>query len=261
MKNIFTTLITALLIVPFACNPKEEIAPENLCALASATSASFTIKEATYTQIIEPQLADFLMDTDSVYFSSVYFEALQQDADSFIWQIGTEPESRYGKQVNIVFPDILRGTNFTIRLIVKRKPNTRCFPNDDGVDTVTRRFYFMRFNEPLSWEGTYFGSDDDKPDSIYTVVLGHNYDEAEEENIIKVFGVPRGCKDSINEWNGGFVGYKNLNFFRNGLGCNQKIIHGIYKQENVFDIKIGAIEVINGKIINREKTFTGIKIN
>jgi hypothetical protein len=44
MKNTFLKLITALLIIPFACNPKEEIAPENPCGKYVIPSADF-VKE------------------------------------------------------------------------------------------------------------------------------------------------------------------------------------------------------------------------
>jgi hypothetical protein len=232
---------------------------------AKPTSAAFTIKEATYTQIIEPRLADFLIDTDSVYFRSLYLEATQADADSFIWQIGTEPEPRYGKQVNVVFPDNLRGTNFNVRLIVKRKPNTRCFPTDDGIDTVIRSFYFVRFNEPLSWEGTYYGSDDDKPDSIYTIVLGHSYDAAEQEDKLTVFGVPRGCQDTINrllgDFGGGFVGYKNVLFVLSGTDCNGKIVRGVFNNGNNYTIRQEYRTFIDGAFTTKNRIFTGIKIN
>ncbi|MFN9111923.1 MAG: hypothetical protein ACK5XN_17810 [Bacteroidota bacterium] len=233
----------------------------NPCIDAQATNAAFTIKEATYTQIIDPSLVDDLIDTDSCYMNSVFFEATQQDADSFIWQVGSEIEPRYGKRINVQFPDNLRGTNFNVRLIVKRKPNTRCFPNDNGIDTVMRRFYFLRFNEPLSWEGTYYGSDDDKPDSMYTIVLGHSYDAAEQEDIIKVFGVPRGCTDTINEWIGGHVAFKNVWFQRNGLGCQQKIVRGISRNGKTYSILQELITVVDGRIINTRREFKGIKFN
>ncbi|MCU0442186.1 MAG: hypothetical protein MUE96_07285, partial [Bacteroidia bacterium] len=234
----------------------------NPCIDAKPTSAAFTIKEATVQQINSPNLTDFLMDTDSCYMSSIFFEATQADADSFIWQIGTEPQPRYGKQVNVVFPDNLRGTNFNVRLIVKRKPNTRCFPTDDGIDTLTRRFYFVRYNEPLSWEGSYYGSDDDKPDSMYTIVLGHSYDVAEEEDIIKVVGIPRGCRDTINEWIPGVVTtYKNIGFERVGIDCSAKIVLGVYNEGNKYRIIQGYRTFTNGVLTKKNRIFTGIKIN
>jgi|GEM_PF-5085060 hypothetical protein len=252
-------LIIGLILLLVSC--EKDTAPSNPCDTQQETSAAFTIKEATIQQINTPNLKDFLMDTDSCYMNSVFFEALQHDADSFIWQIGTEPEPRYGKQVNVVFPDVLRGTTFTIRLIVKRKPNTRCFPNDDGIDTVTRSFYFLRFNEPLSWEGTYYGSDDNKPDSMYTIVLGHSYNDIKKEDIIKVFGVPRGCTDTVSEWIGGHVAFKNVWFQRDGLGCDQKIIRGILKNGDTYTILYGIITVVDGRIINTTIRFKGTKIN
>ncbi len=234
----------------------------NPCLDAAATSANFTIKEATIQHITSPNLTDFLMDTDSCYMNSVFFEATQQDADSFIWKIGNEVEPRYGKQVNVTFPNNLRGTTFNVRLIVKRKPNTQCFPNDDGIDTVTRKFYFVRFNEKLSWEGTYYGSDADKPDSLYTIVLGHSYNEVQNRDLLKIFGMPRGCQDTVNQQIiASIITYKNVTFNRQGAGCEQKIVGGIQKSGSDYTIKQLQVTVENGIIINKEKLFTGIKIN
>ena len=233
----------------------------NPCIDAKATSAAFTIKEATYIDIIEPRLADFLMDTDSCYMSSVYFEAVQQDADSFIWQVGSEIAPRYGKQINVTFPDNLRGNTFNVRLVVKRKPNTQCFPNDDGIDTVMRKFYFVRFNEPLGWEGTYYGSDDDKPDSLYTIVLGHSYNEAQKRDFIKVFGLPRGCKDTVNErFSLPNINYKNIWFERGGLDCDAKVVLGVFKNGETFTIRQNYRTMNSGNFIKKNRTFTGIKV-
>jgi hypothetical protein len=251
--------ITCILALA-AC--EKDIAPSNPCDTQQETSAAFTIKEATIQQINSPTRKDFLMDTDSVYFSSVFFEATQQDADSFIWQVGSEIEPRYGKQVNVVFPDNLRGTTFNVRLIVKRKPNTRCFPNDDGIDTVIRRFYFVRFNEPLSWEGTYYGSDDDKPDSMYTIVLGHSYDVPEKEDIIKAFGIPRGCTDTIQEWiSARTITYKNVSFNRVGMDCEGKAVRGLFNNGNQIKIKYELRFLDNNVYRSIERSFNGFKIN
>jgi hypothetical protein len=271
MKKIFAIFIWA---TAFACTALQSCSdcndprnPDcdnyNPCIDGKPTSASFTIKEARYVDIIEPALKDFLMDTDSCYMSSIFFEAVQQEADSFIWQVGSEIEPRYGKRINVVFPDNLRGTNFNVRLIVKRnKPNTRCFPNDDGIDTVTRTFYFVRYNEPLSWEGTYYGSDADKPDSMYTIVLGHRYDATEEEDILKVFGVPRGCTDTVNEWiSANLITYRNIGFRRGGVDCSGKVIKGIYKRENKYIINQEYLSFLNGVFVAKDRVFTGVKIN
>jgi hypothetical protein len=269
MKKIIYLVVLFLTLLSFhSCkddcqNPRDpDCENYNPCTDAKQTSAAFTIKEARYTEIIEPRLADFLMDTDSCYARSIYFEALQLDADSYIWQIGSEIQPRYGKQVNVVFPDNLRGTTFTIQLIVKRKPNTSCFPNDDGIDTLTRKFYYVKFNEPLSWEGTYVGSDDDKPDSMYTIVLGHSYDVAEQEDILKVFGIPRGCKDTINEYfSSRLITYRNSRFDRGGLDCDSKTVRGIFRNGNTYLIRQEYPTFINGVFTIKNRVFTGNKIN
>ena len=233
----------------------------NPCIDAKATSATFTIREATYFHLIEPTFNDFLMDTDSSYYNSIYFEAVQQDADSFIWQVGSEVEPRYGKQINVTFPDNLRGTTFNVRLIVKRKPNTQCFPSDDGIDTAMRKFYFVRFNEPLSWEGTYYGSDDDKPDSMYTIDLRHHYDEIAQRDKVKIFGIPRGCTDTIED-KGGFITFRNLYFQRGGVDCTAKTIRNIKKYENGYRINYDVYSLPSGSsVIRVQRVFNGIKIN
>ncbi len=234
----------------------------NPCIDEQPTSAAFTIKEATYIDMVHYANTDFLIDTDTCYNNSIYFESIIQDADSFIWQVGSEIEPRYGKQINVVFPDNLRGRNFSVRLIVKRKPNTNCYPNDDGVDTVTRRFYFMKLNETLSWEGTYYGSDDDKPDSMYTIVLGHNYNEAFELNFIKVFGVPRGCKDTVNEqFSSPVIHYTNVAFERGGTDCDGKVVLGVFKNGGTYTIRQNYRTFNSGNFIKKNRTFTGVKIN
>lgn len=234
----------------------------NPCVGVAATNAAFTIKEAIYAEIINPELSNWLIDTDSCFKGSIFFEAIQQDADSFIWQIGNEIEPRYGKQINVQFPDNLRGSSFNVRLIVKQKPNNSCFPNDDGIDTVTRRFYLIRFNEPLSWEGTYYGSDDDKPDSMYTIVLGHTYNKAEEEDLLKVYGIPRGCKDTINERiSSSSSTYRNVWFKRGGVDCDAKVIRGIHKNGNTYVILQEYVTFVNGVFTRTNRVFTGKKLN
>jgi hypothetical protein len=164
--------------------------------------------------------------------------------------------------VNVVFPDVLRGTTFTIRLIVKRKHNNRSFHNDDGIDTVTRRLYFVRYNEPLSWEGTYYGSDDDKPDSMYTILLGHSYNEVQKQDFIKVFGIPRGCKDTVNErFSLPIINYTNVAFDRNGIDCDAKVVLGVFKNGNQYHVRHQFKYLNNNGLIRIYRTFTGIKIN
>lgn len=143
MKNTFLKLITALLIIPFACNPKEEIAPENPCEGQEEVKADFVMEE--YSD--DTRLDNFwkYYDTDTSIMNSVRFTALDSTAQSYTWNIGTEAEPRFGRSLTIDF-----GANRTpkrIRLIVQKKPNKLCFPFDDGTDTLERMLYFVDRND------------------------------------------------------------------------------------------------------------------
>ena len=270
MKILYKPLLfatTLFLLLTIACckddctDPRNPDCPNYVdCAkLYPPTSASFTIKEAT----AFVGLPDYLfIDTDTCYRSIVDFEAIDTEADSFIWQIGTEPEPRYGRKVRITFPDNMRGSTFTIRLIIKAKPNAICNPNDDGIDTVIRQFYFMKTGEDLSWEGTYYGSDEDKPDSLYTIVLGHNYDIATDKNSFLLFGIPRGCTDTlVIKLNNLFFSYKNAEIGIPGSNCSYKIIHCIKNNNNnTYTLTFGVRKWVGNTSIDSKRLFTGIKI-
>ncbi len=143
MKNTFLKLITALLIIPFACNPKEEIAPINPCDGQKEIKATFVMEE--YSD--DTRLDNFwkYYDTDTSIMNSVRFTALDSTAQSYTWNIGTETEPRYGKSFTIDFS--ASRTPKRIRLIVQKKPNKLCFPFDDGLDTIERMLYFVDRND------------------------------------------------------------------------------------------------------------------
>lgn len=270
MKILYKPLLlatTLFLLLTIACckddcdDPRNPDCPNYIdCAkYYPLTTASFTIKEGT---AVSDLPASLFIDTDTCYIHVIDFEAKQAEADSFIWQIGTEPEPRYGKKVRITFPVTLRGSTFTIRLIIKAKPHTICNPNDDGIDTVIRQFYFMKRNEKLSWEGTYYGSDNDKPDSLYTIVLGHSYKELEKNDYVLVYGIPRGCIDTLNIRGGidNVSTYKKPYFISDDMNCKHKSLVEFNVANNSYFITYWFRTFINQKSVTIERTFTGKKI-
>jgi hypothetical protein len=98
---------------------------------------------------------------------------------------------------------------------------------------------------------------------MYTIVLGHSYDEAWDRDMIKVFGIPRGCQDTFNQRiNGSTINYKNVSFDRGvGIDCSAKIVLGVYNEGNKYKIKQGYRTFVNGVFTKKDRTFTGIKIN
>jgi hypothetical protein len=61
--------------------------------------------------------------------------------DSLEWHIGRDVIYNQARVFRNSFPDNI---DIPITLIVKRKPNLICFPNDDGIDTLTKYYKFLK---------------------------------------------------------------------------------------------------------------------
>ncbi|MCU0442861.1 MAG: hypothetical protein MUE96_10720 [Bacteroidia bacterium] len=243
----------------------------NPCIDAKLTSAAFTIKEKVDVDT-HPLFSDWLMDTDTTYNKLVVLEASSNDASSYLWIVeGKQKMSDIANSnkvtINLEEDRNSRGNWFTITLIVKRNPNTICLPNDDGVDTVTRRLYFMKYSDTFSWEGTYYGSDNDMPNSPFTVFISHDYDESSFwKDYIKIHGLPRGCNDTAYEGlHYESLTYKNIDLNgtgsdSNGINCKDRTISGIYKQGSLYTIRQLYSWRVNGIYYEKTRVFTGIKI-
>lgn len=242
----------------------------NPCIDEKAVNADFTILEYCYFDETNPINAGWNQDSDSIYQGDIWLEANYPNADSYTWHVERYPEPLNGKKIRVGYNEGWRGKNITIKLIVKAKPNKTCFPMDDGIDTVTRSFYYLQHNEQLKWEGTYFGSDDDKPDSNYTIVLDYSFNSSTQKNTIKVFGLPRGCRDTayeVRSYPSKNFSYKNLSIdimqnYPSGIGinCGRKIVDGIYQNGNSYTIRQQYRWRVNGILQIKERIFKGIKI-
>ncbi len=104
------------------------------CYGVSETNADFKMEVAIYGRGASPEWfeLDQLFDGGR----TVRFTP-KHDLDSVVWLIGTE---RLTNNV-IVRSNFPRDRTITVTLIGKRKPNNRCFPLDDGIDTFSRSFY------------------------------------------------------------------------------------------------------------------------
>jgi hypothetical protein len=104
--------------------------------------------------------------------SYVNFEAIDQNAISYEWTIGADPRKRTGRKVTVFFNDesVADESPITIKLKLKRNPDTKCFPDDKGIDSVTHRIYFLKSNQ---WPviGKYSGSDDSNVFEKYIIEI------------------------------------------------------------------------------------------
>jgi hypothetical protein len=166
MKNI--KLLVSILVLVFVLNSCGKESVENPCECGQKPiTAAFTITEKYYfpqgntLDLFEPY------DTDTVFASNIVFTALEEDAE-YTWQIGTETlhtniVERSGFPANQPIP---------ITLIVKKEPDIECFPNDDGIDTLTRYLYRGDYTtSDLFIEGKFQGYLEGSPLDTFTVTI------------------------------------------------------------------------------------------
>jgi hypothetical protein len=134
MKTSFYTLL--LIISLFACRKKEpqpELSTFNKgCDCAKEVSAEFLMEE----MLSQGQSWDHYTDTDTLFMKrNVRFTAIDSTAD-YTWYIGAEKLN--DRSFTRYFDQNLAGQTLPMTLVVKKKPNLICFPNDDGYDSVVR---------------------------------------------------------------------------------------------------------------------------
>lgn len=98
-------------------------------------------------------------DTDTIMRAAAFFKAIGE-FEEYEWHLGSE----IIKEKSFVRYNLPRGVHIPITLIVRKKPETACFPNDDGIDTITRSFYSMAEGGFKCWEkelfsGNFLGSE------------------------------------------------------------------------------------------------------
>ena len=88
---------------------------------------------------------------------------------AYQWQVGGDPRTFTQRQFGLYFSEVANGT-YAVRLIATRPPNTRCFPKDTGVDTLTRVLTLMgRTQHRAALHGTFLGSTTDAPRDTFSV--------------------------------------------------------------------------------------------
>lgn len=142
------------------CHDKSNPDCENYdpCYGKSRTSADFTISEV---------VSGFPNETGEVWHNSYVQFTSKQDFDSYQWVIGTNKDTFYTKTCGL--RDFPEGQTIQVRLIGKRTPNTKCFPDDDGIDTVYKSFKVTAGDSLLPILGEYEGYYDGYPNNKVTV--------------------------------------------------------------------------------------------
>lgn len=126
------------------------------CDCAKEVSADFLMEEAFGYQFMSDTNHFFKTNTDTSFAAkNVIFTALEKNAE-YTWYIGSEILT--GEQVARYFDLSHQFTNIPITLVVRKKPNFICLPNDDGYDSIVKNIYFKSKDYDIDTtllEGTY----------------------------------------------------------------------------------------------------------
>jgi hypothetical protein len=206
-------------ILAFLLSCCEEEPEPDPCASLEPVTARFVIGERIMNWGYEE--IDTLVISDTVLtWSYVQFRA-PAGYDSYEWQVGTEEEGMktYSGdsvvQIQIVHP----WEALPVSLIVRDEPNTACFPQDDGIDTLTRILTVIDRDKSPAF-GRYQGYLESNPTDTFTVSFNIKFNQGERE--IDLLNMDPGCYPTTNSIDYA-IGYRSMHFASSGYlqdGCN-----------------------------------------
>jgi hypothetical protein len=229
--------------------------PEDPCKGKNAVSADFKIYEVQ--QLALPEDYDPL-DADTVSTDFVLFEAIEEDA-TYEWTLGAETITTK----SFVRSDFPRGQNFEVSLKVTKTPDKSCFPNDDGEDFKTRKFYTtVNYGCDTRVEGTFEGFNKDEPTKKRTIIIDPCFPNPFLQNdyVLRINNLVEEC-DAI-DFNLVIAGYRHIYFGGNGqVGCLNPMGEAKLSITNLdsikIDYKVRKTQSDPNTLI--DKTFIGIR--
>lgn len=202
--GIIATVFLALLLVVFGCKKIEQ--PD----MSTVTDPCDCVKEVSADFVMEEKNSfwtDYLTETDSIFKNkNVRFRALE-DSATYTWYIGQEVLT--SKQVDRYFDEALAGQTLPITLVVKKKANSICFPDDDGYDSITKYLTVTNFIESDwqngvlnigSLEGTFRVKSDHLPDS-FDITIDYVFSSGSNRrlNVFNYNGLGSNCINQIRD--------------------------------------------------------------
>jgi hypothetical protein len=173
------------------------------------------------------ETADIVMDKKNIRFRCPI------EADSYTWHLGSEVI--HAREFMRYFNGYA-GQNIEVTLIIEKTPNLDCFPNDDGIDTLTKTFSITDACNPLI-EGVYRGAWDAQPlDSFNVSIFKDFHEDYPEEGCYLTYmsNFSKNNPDSIQVHNDGwltnyklsvYTGLASLNSFRGIIELAPDQIH------------------------------------
>ena len=191
MKFKLLFILLLLSFVFYGCPNSTEPEPDP-CEGKYPVSADFEIWEGS-------QAYKYKFLTDTVIHKPNYAVFVcKNNYDYYEWKVGSQEKKYYTKEFSLSFYD--HGVPFVenpipIRLIVKSKPDSLCYPADDGIDTVFKSIYIVKYQESRIF-GDYYGYDTTNPNVYYTVNIGKKYIEKKNWTYFYINNLHNSCIDT-----------------------------------------------------------------
>ncbi len=222
------------------------------CTSSHETKASFNGYNTSNLELWK-QINYPLIENDTNWSHMTFVADDIADATYYKWIIGAEEIENTPIVFRQGFP---LNMPVSIQLVVKKSPNKICFPNDDGIDTLTKTYYFT--DKERRWyrpDGSYLyfrGSFTHKPKDSFTIYFSADKDKR-LNRMDTIFDFP--CKGSKimhflgqNKYNS-FEGQANVDgnkfvcdtmyrfyfsYLRNGNGIYIKATRKEFKDSMIF---------------------------
>ncbi|MFT7156283.1 MAG: hypothetical protein ACI8Q1_001288 [Parvicella sp.] len=153
MKTKAYIILVLFLAVIWSCKkqqPKLAIAADDPCDCATEVSAEFLIEDKLTRQFTNLHQDSVYIIADDIYAGVVRFRALEEGAN-YTWYLGTEVIDT--QSFHRLFDDATIGSDITVSLAVSKSPNSLCFPNDDGYDSLSKTFHVYEYCDSSIMEG------------------------------------------------------------------------------------------------------------
>jgi hypothetical protein len=186
MKNLLFFLLLGVLLAAGCREDDDEVVDcddftnpacsnYNPCHDQEEVSAAFETSTVLYNRVAEPAIYEVFVHDTFLVGNRVTFEAEEKDAEYYEWKVGSDDRSWHSPSFSLEFSmedsSLLLANPIPVTLIVRKKPNKACFPDDDGLDTLTKFIYFVRFSENLPYIGTWRGVREDNPSEVYDIKI------------------------------------------------------------------------------------------
>jgi hypothetical protein len=210
MKNkpVFYWQACYCIVVGLLLNTCRDKEPDP-CKDLKPFEADFTINEV---------VDDTLFVTDTALINNYVVFKAAEDYDSYEWTVGTDERTFRSKSFPLRFEHPTGPLQ--VRLIAKRKPNVACFPNDNGIDTLTKTLTIVK-EEQTAIVGIYRGSLLSNPTDVFEVRIERH---PLYPWYINIYNINQGCNQmqQVEER----FGYTGLSFENPGFQNNCNFYYG-----------------------------------